>query len=299
MATAKTLEGRLLCACNCAYDIDDNGKYCPTLPYNEATGWDTSHPPVAVFGGKDNINACLVGANTDGIIIAFRGTFTPALNIPSILDWWQDIVDSPPTTAGAIPGKVHTGFWNAIGTIWEGIITQVQQFQKWFPNSALYITGHSKGGALTTIAAANIIFNDNRIPAPKAVYTFASPHAGDANFANGFPDHIPVTRFENYLDIVPFLPPEQSFINLVAKIPLVGDLFSIANGWNYAPLGELKYIQENDEITDSYFGLNYIRLGELVWNLAQGEAGFVNIGKAHHAACGGGYFTAVCPDVIC
>lgn len=299
MGTARTLEGRLLCACNCAYDINDQGVYTPTIPYNEATGWNTSYPPVAVFGGDDNINACLVGANTDGIVIAFRGTIPPALNIPSILDWWQDIVDCPPITTGSIPGAVHSGFWKAVGTLWEGIVQHVQQFQKWFPNQPLYITGHSKGGALASIAAANIIFNDNRIPQPKAVYTFASPHAGDEDFAAGFPENIPVTRYENYLDIVPFLPPEEGFINLVSKIPLVGNLFAKASGWDYAPLGELQYIDEQHDIAGSYFGLSYIRLGELVWNMAQGESGFVNIGKAHHAACGGGYFSAICGDVNC
>ncbi|MBL7727482.1 MAG: lipase family protein [Dinghuibacter sp.] len=299
MGAAKTLAGRLLCACNCAYKINGQGVYTPTIPYNEATGWNTSHPPVAVFGGDDNINACLVGVNTDGIIIAFRGTIAPALNIPSILDWWQDIVDCPPITAGSIPGKIHSGFWKATATIWEGIVKQVQQFREQFPGMPLYITGHSKGGALASIAAANIIFNDNRIPQPKAVYTFASPHAGDEDYVNGFPGHIPVTRYENYLDIVPFLPPEQGFINLVSKIPLVGNLFAKASGWDYAPLGDLEYIQEDLDITCEYFGLSYIRLGELVWNMAQGESGFVNIGKAHHSACGGGYFSAICADVTC
>jgi hypothetical protein len=297
--TAKTLEGRLLCACNCAYGINAKGDYTPMLPYSEATGWDTSHPPVAVFGGKDNINACLVGINTDGIIIAFRGTFSPAFTIPSIMDWWQDIVDSPPATAGNIPGKVHSGFWNAINTIWEGIVTRVKQFKTHFPQAPLYITGHSKGGALVTIAAANIAFNDYRIGAPKAVYTFASPHAGDSTFANGFPASIPVTRYENHLDIIPFLPPAQNFINLASKIPMVGPLFAKASGWGYAPVGALQYIQEDHDIVGDSPFLNFIRLGELIWNLSHGETGFVKIATAHHAACGGGYFTGVCPDIRC
>lgn len=299
MATAKTLQGRLLCASVCTYNIDVNGNYTPTLPYNQAAGWDTSHPPVAVFGGDNNINACLVGATADGIVIAFRGTLPPALNIPSILDWWQDIIDSPPTTAGKIPGKVHTGFWDALGSIWEGIVTQVKQFQTWFPNHPLYITGHSKGGGISPIAAANIIFNDQRIPQPTAVYTFAAPHPGNTDFADGFPAGVPVTRYENYLDIVPYLPPTEAFINLVSKIPLVGRLFAVASGWDYSPVGLLQYIQEDLEITDDYFGLSYIRIGELVWNMAQGEAGFVNIANAHHPGCSYGYFSALCPDVSC
>lgn len=299
MATAKTLQGRLLCASICAYGIDGTGHYTPTLPYNQAAGWDTSHPPVAVFGGDNNINACLVGKTPDGIVIAFRGTFPPALNIPSIMDWWQGIIDCPPVTAGKIPGQVHSGFWNAVSNLWETIVQQVQQFQQWFPNSSLYITGHSKGGTLTSIAAAHIIFNDNRLPQPKALYTFAAPHAGDTDFVNGFPSSIPVIRYENYLDIVPFIPPRDRFIKLVAKIPYVGQLFERALGWDYEALGTLQYIEEDDNITDEYFGLSYIRIGELIWNMAQGETGFVHITNAHRYGCGSGYFSAICPDVSC
>lgn len=299
MATAKTLQGRLLCASRCAYSINDAGQYIPTLPYNQAAGWDTSHPPVAVFGGDNHINACLVGKTPDGIVIAFRGTFPPALTIPSIMDWWQDIIDCPPVVAGNIPGLVHSGFWSAVGTLWASIVVQVQQFMQWFPGSSLYLTGHSKGGALAGIAAAHIVFNDKRIPQPKAVYTFAAPHAGDTDFADGFPKNIPVTRYENYLDIVPYLPPEDSFIKLVARIPYVGQLFEKALGWNYDSLGKLQYIEQDHDITGSYFGLSYIRIGELIWNMAQGETGFVNIANAHRGGCGCGYFTAICPDVAC
>lgn len=299
MATAKTLQGRLLCASICAYGINDAGQYIPTLPYNQAAGWEASHPPVAVFGGDGNINACLVGKTPDGIVVAFRGTFPPALTIPSITDWWQGIIDCPPTMADRIPGRVHSGFRNAVNDTWEGVVANVQQFRQWFPNCPLYIAGHSKGGAMAGIAAAHIAFNDNRLPHPEAVYTFGAPHAGDTRFVNGFPASIPVMRYENALDIVSFLSPEDGFIKLVARIPYVGPLFERALGWDYDVLGDLRFIEEDLTITESYFGLPYIRIGELIWNMAQGETGFVKITNAHRWGCGSSYFSAICPDVDC
>lgn len=300
-SVASTINCRLLCASADAYGIDTSGNYTPRQPYADAVGWDTTHPPVAVASGDDDIDACLIGANQDGIIVAFRGTLPPyPVTVPSLLDWWQDLIDATPETVGNIPGKVHSGFWDALSAIWDGIVSQIANFQEWFPDAKLYITGHSKGGGMAPIYAANLHFNYPSLLQPTALYTFAGPHAGDTDFANGFPiSTIPITRYENYLDIVPFLPPTEEFIQLAADIPYVGDLFKKAEGWDYASVGTLQYIEQDHDIIDDNPFLTDLRLGELVYAMVQGESGFQQIAAAHSLECGGGYASAVCPTGVC
>lgn len=45
----------------------------------------------------------------------------------------------------------------------------------------LYITGHSKGGAMSSLAAYCLKAEGI---VPQSVYTYASPHPGDATFAS-------------------------------------------------------------------------------------------------------------------
>lgn len=303
MAAASTLsiQCRMMCASADAYGIDTSGNFTPRQPYHDAVGWDTTHPPVAIASGDDDIDACLVGKNIDGIVVAFRGTLPPyPVTVPGLIDWWQDIVDATPETVGSIPGKVHSGFWDAISAIWDDIVTQVANFQGWFPDQDLYVTGHSKGGGMAPIYAANLHFNNSTLPQPTAVYTFAGPHPGDTDFASGFPlSTIPITRYENYLDIVPFLPPTQEFINLAADIPYVGDLFKKAEGWNYTSVGTLQYIEQDHDIEGDNPLLTAERLGELVLAMLKGESGFEEIAAAHSLECGGGYASGVCPSGVC
>jgi triacylglycerol lipase len=305
---APTIECRMLCASGCAYGIDASGKYTAPSPFTEGVGWDGNHPPVVIFGGESHgqhgaiyINACLVGKNQDGIVIAFRGTLPPEpVTVASMLDWWQDIIDSRPAQEGSLPGKVHHGFWDAVQTLWPQIATAVADFRGLYPSAKLYLTGHSKGGPMATISAARAYFDDQALGQPAAVYTFASPHPGDTDFVNGFPlSTIPVTRYENYLDIVPFLPPTEAFIELAEKIPLVGDLFKIAEGWDYAPLGALQYIKEDHAIIGDDPLLESIRLAELVEALLKWESGFKEIADAHSHLCGAGYMSGTCPTGVC
>lgn len=299
---ADSIQCRMLCASGCAYGIDDEGNYAPPSPFADAVGWVTDHPPVPICGGDFNINACLVGANKDdGIIVAFRGTLPPVpVTIQGLVDWWQDIVDSNVEHKTNIPGKVDHGFWDAIETTWPQIVEHVSRFHGLYPDKQLYLTGHSKGGPMASIAAARIHFDQQKMIQPTAVYTYASPHPGDTEFVSNFPlAAIPVTRYENHLDIVPFLPPTEDFIRLAADIPLVGDLFKKAEGWDYAPLGKLQYIKEDHRIMGDEPGLTVLRLGELVDAMREGESGFEKIADAHFHTCGYGYMGGTCPTGVC
>jgi len=301
MATpADTVEGRMMCASSCAYSITGSGNYTALEPYDSGVGWLGA--PVAIVGGQENINACLVGVNQhDGIIVAFRGTVLPVpVTKMSILDWWQDIVDSEPKPIPGVPGMVHCGFKDAVETIWTPLLNQVGIYRGMFPGKPVYMTGHSKGGPMATISAARTHFDAGIGWAPSAVYTYASPHPGNEDFVNGFPlTAIPVTRYENYLDVVPLVPPSEDFIQLASKSKRLGRLFKLAEGWNYASLGERKYIDKKHEVITGKPELTAEEFAKLAFMVAAGPCGLTKVAMAHMYTCGYGYMKGTCPTGIC
>lgn len=70
---AKTLDGRLLCASQCAYNASS--------PYFEGAGFLSGSTTVELTKG---VNSVYIGETMDGIVLAFRGTRTK-----SPLDWLQ------------------------------------------------------------------------------------------------------------------------------------------------------------------------------------------------------------------
>ena len=299
---ANTIECRMLCASSCAYSIDESGNYTAESPYTEGVGWLNTHPPVAIAGGAANINACLIGVNQDdGIIVAFRGTVLPVpVTRTSIMDWWQDIVDSEPRTEPTVPGKVHEGFANAVETIWTPLLNQISILKAQFPTKPVYLTGHSKGGPMATISAARMHFGPPGPIQPAEVYTFASPHPGNTEFVDNFPlATIPVLRYENRLDIVPLVPPTTEAINLADKVPGIGKLFKLADGWDYASLGERRYIKKNHDVINNAPELTKTQFAKLFFTVVAGPCGLRKVVNAHMYTCGNGYMLGTCPSGVC
>lgn len=306
MPAAATIDCRLLAAAHCAYGIDpQTGKYTPPAYFNDAVGWSDGFP-IAISSGNsdDDIDAALVGMNTDGILIVFRGTLPPAENWPSAWDWYQDIFMVSPQSETPLPGKVHHGFWTALQAIWGQILTEVQTLAAANPNAKLYIAGHSKGGGMAILAAALVHFSEGlNIPGPTAVYTFAAPHAGDATFASSFPvATIPVTPYENYLDLVPFLPPTPGFFETLNTIPnlpsWVTDFFQNGANWGYSALNTTYYYIEKDHtVVPNTAPLTAERVLEIVGEMI--ILNFSAIADAHLLACGSGYTSGVCPTLVC
>lgn len=296
---AKSIQGRMLCASACAYTIDCDGCYAPPEYFSEAVGWIKKHPPVSIVASDLNIDACLIGVNKDGIIVAFRGTIQPhPFSVAALSDWLHGIVESTPRHRDNIPGCLHDSTLSAVESIWPRIIEPIEYFHRLYPKKPLFLTGHSKGGAMAIIAAAKFHFNHPDMLQPSNVYTFGTPHPGDGAFAQNFPfSKIPVTRYENYLDAIPFLPPGKLFFRLTCRIPIVGDLFDrIVKNWNYVPLGKLQYVTEDHRIVEDDPGLTVVRLGEIVAQLVQGKDGLKKLAEAHYQNCQG-YMATLCPDV--
>jgi hypothetical protein len=300
-----TLECRLLGACGCAYFIDPlSARYQPppsgpANPYGAVVRYLA--PPEPLGGGPDKIDAFLVGANADGIIVACRGTLPLSRNsTASMIDWLDDLTAEPEERPG-LPGMVHTGFYDAVHALIEPVIGQIRELD---PGGVrpVYVTGHSKGGVMASIAAC--LLHASGIPVAQVV-TFASPKPGDGGFKAGYEQVIPhQIRYENYDDVVPLVPPADAFIRLLADVPKIGELFKAAESWSYQPVGTLRYI-ESARRGYRVIGDEPLLMTERLWEVA-GELvedlrhdDFTSFAAAHTVSCGHGYMSAICPPSVC
>lgn len=140
-----------------------------------------------------------VATRASAIYVVFRGTKT-------ISEWISDAtftqVPYAPVSGG---GLTETGFSDIYATIDTAIIDEVNRLAAASPYTTLYVTGHSLGAALATLAAPDLA-RATRFSAP-ILYNFASPRTGDPTFA-ALVDELPTSwRVVNTYDEVPKLPP--------------------------------------------------------------------------------------------
>jgi hypothetical protein len=133
--------------------------------------------------------------------------------------------------------------------------------------------------------------------AAKKVVAFAPPHPGDTSFATAYGAAIHAVRYENHLDLVPFLPPSQAMLEVLEKVPLLGKALRIADGWDYTPVGISRYIEASSEVIGDKPGLEALHLAEIAEKFLTGQDRQV-IG-AHTLECGHGYNLGVCGQSIC
>ena len=144
-----------------------------------------------------------VAESSDAIIVAFRGTQP---NRP--MDWFVDFratCDPWDHTAG----KVHSGFHGALRKVWGVALPNGEVLPRRLANrggKTIWITGHSLGGALAVLCAAQALFV-SKMPV-QGVYTFGQPRVGTKDFADAVNAKLGsgIFRFVNDRDIVPRVP---------------------------------------------------------------------------------------------
>ncbi|WP_394830180.1 lipase family protein [Pendulispora rubella] len=116
-------------------------------------------------------------------VIAFRGT-EPANAINFLTDANCRMVDF------LAMGHVHGGFVRNVRAVWSELADDVQKAIDDPSESkrlkALYITGHSLGGAMAIVAAALIFGRPIYVkwrPLVRGIYTYGQPMVGDKEFA--------------------------------------------------------------------------------------------------------------------
>lgn len=286
---------RLLCASVTASAITQDGPITQQpAPYFGAAQF-VDNPPVGFVGGTQAINACLVGTTIDGVVLAFRGTLP--LDTPdheqTIRDWINDL-DAELVRGNGLPGLVHAGFWGSLDSLWPALVVEVQKrLTAGGASTQLYVTGHSKGGAVADLAAMRFVIERGLRP---ATYTYAAPHPGDEAFAAAFGQHLEGVRYEYADDIVPLLPPSLAFREMFVSVPFIQPYLHRFD-LDYAPVGALRYITKAGSIIPDSPTLPFQRYLSLAELIVAGD--FEEIVDDHDAACGSGYMSAVCPQGVC
>jgi len=182
-----------VCSQTYAQYNDPKGEFVVPRPY-EPIGEIHAR---SLTGGSERFGFVL--QSETHVIIAFRGTSTTS-------DWVSDAMASQVNYRWADhAGMSHRGFSNIYRSARDGILGLLKGINT---DKAMYVTGHSLGGALATLCGMDMAANTEfRSP---AVYSFASPRVGDPDFAGAFQSKVGRSyRVHNRFDVVPLLPPAE------------------------------------------------------------------------------------------
>ncbi len=149
---------------------------------------------LSVKGVSKNSAQAVLVEHKNYLCIAFRGT-------DEILDWLDNINIRIEDSSF---GRFHKGFRDSVNDVWDVLFERYNELKR-INERPLFLTGHSLGGAMASIAAAKLIdlglsFN--------SVYTFGQPRAMDRKTSGAFDKKFKSVffRFHNNNDIVTRVP---------------------------------------------------------------------------------------------
>jgi subtilisin family serine protease len=151
-----------------------------------------------------------IAIGDDVIIVAFRGT-------ESIGDWLDSLNVLPENRPY---GKVHSGFIGAFQVVEQDIRSALPTGS--VATRKVWMTGHSLGGALATVAAAEL---KDVLPIT-GIYTYGQPRLGNEAVRSFFKSRYPnrFMRFVNDNDIVPRVPPGYQHVGQLVDFDSSGNV---------------------------------------------------------------------------
>ena len=153
---------------------------------------------------------CFIASNRRFAILSFRGSeiwkrkerFDPS---QIMADFKTNIDIRLSDWIGG--GKVHAGFKSALDGVWDEMLPELKRLQD--QKVPLWVTGHSLGAALATLAA-------DRLQDVQGLYTFGSPRVGNQEFQKRFSRS--AFRVVNGRDIVADVPPQGLYRHIGVRI---------------------------------------------------------------------------------
>ncbi|CAI5449254.1 unnamed protein product [Caenorhabditis angaria] len=158
-------------------------------------------------GSKSDIcsgySAVLV--NDQAIVLSFRGT----QSFMQLIEEANESVFSS-QTAWSAGGKVSKYFADAFNLIWtSGMKDDFTTLIHKYPNYEIWVTGHSLGGAMASLAASFIVSNKLVTASNVKLITYGQPRTGNTDFANAHDAQLPYSfRLTHNRDVVPHIPNE-------------------------------------------------------------------------------------------
>jgi hypothetical protein len=179
--------------------------------------------------------------------LVFRGTKLHLDSRDSFLDTmraWLANLDYAQVEEG--DGRVHRGFARELDSVGDQLVAMARDHAA--GGKPLYLTGHSAGGALATLAARRL--HAAGVPVRAAV-VFSAPRVGDRRFAASYP--VPLVRIEHRHDLIPHLPFPPSLARIVGHGMI--DRLIDAVDWLAPALGAYRLAQTE-----------YVHAGELFYD---------------------------------
>lgn len=183
--------------------IDTTRANCDNLILPPPPGFDKAYEIIGInpFGGQSTMFAYyFVSTSMNVHLVSFTGTWS--------FQEWEDDLDYPqipPTLLNNYSSGqlVHGGWYKVYISVRDAILGYYKQLAN--STTQLVITGHSLGGALSTLCAFDMSqINTNNL----FHYSYAAPPVGNPNWSNTFDELVYNSwRILNSSDIVPELPP--------------------------------------------------------------------------------------------
>ena len=140
--------------------------------------------------------------NAADLYVCFRGTYTA--------EEWERDATIPLVKCSFIPDnrvKIHEGFQNVYTTKHDVVGSLQEQVKNFLTTNDVvsytnvWVTGHSLGAAVATIAIADIVTNVESMRTRTKMYNFASPLVGNKAFADFFKSKIGTNKCNGNNDI--------------------------------------------------------------------------------------------------
>ncbi len=163
-------------------------------------GWKISR----TFEHRPSHTQGFVAADDESVVVSFRGTEQ------NIEDWITDL-SYRHHSRRVLGGRIHRGFWKSWTAVKSKALDSIASVRT--SRQRLWVTGHSLGGALATLAGRDM----PRFLRPTGVVTFGAPRVGDPSFAQNY--NAPHARYVNEDDVVPHVP----FRGLINRYEHVGN----------------------------------------------------------------------------
>ncbi|MBW2725936.1 MAG: lipase family protein [Deltaproteobacteria bacterium] len=197
------------------YDLTNEGLYekpefcdelLPGLEAYDELGWESFVKCTAAYWGLDFVPIEDYGTSTQGgvfsndeiVIVVFRGTEQ------NPEDAMTDLQPQPTLVPAWGPSViVHTGFALSLDSVWDQIWTHLEPHL----DKRIWLTGHSLGGSLATLAAMRLDMDEG--VEVEGVHTFGQPMVGNFEFKQLYIERFLAQRTWRWAlegDPIPFYP---------------------------------------------------------------------------------------------
>ncbi|GMT27522.1 hypothetical protein PFISCL1PPCAC_18819, partial [Pristionchus fissidentatus] len=150
---------------------------------------------------RDKCWAIIVDA-PQHIVVAFQGTSSRTQLITELVE----SITSPKHQVPGI-GSVQRYFFVALESIAKPIAQKLDKLRDMYPEKSVLFTGHSLGGALASLAAAEYANATKIDPSKLYLVTFGQPRVGNYEYAQSVDRMVPNTwRIVHKLDLVAHVP---------------------------------------------------------------------------------------------